>query len=381
MNQPPEWPLPADGLRPMPSPYRSVVSSASPEFDAPPEPDAAAVEQVPQPQEVPEPAEADEVPPADEPAATVVATAAVPPASLATAPPAASGSVPPPPGSYQRPDAQLLPVEALPAESYPPDVPFSPTPLPGYMTPPQRRALPPGRSPAMPRAISGPPARAVSGPPSRIAAPTGSSERARTLVPATIVTPSPPAPRRLRGTIMLVGVLFAVLVVGITGYFWALPVYDQTHATVTAPDNLIGLPKITEPDVYARFSNAGTDLQGLGIGRPLIVAYMASDDPAHLVVFVGAPHAVWVSVGRDLDRLLTALAKNPDTAVESPALVDPGRLGGVARCGAVRGRNQLSVCGWQDHGTIALLFFGNRTPDEAAVLMRAMRLALEHPTG
>src|SRR6184192_2964697 len=166
----------------MPSPYRSVVSSASPEFDAPPEPDAA---------------EADEVPPADEPAATVVATAAVPPASLATAPPAASGSVPPPPGSYQRPDAQLLPVEALPAESYPPDVPFSPTPLPGYMTPPQRRALPPGRSPAMPRAISGPPARAVSGPPSRIAAPTGSSERARTLVPATIVTPSPPAPRRL----------------------------------------------------------------------------------------------------------------------------------------------------------------------------------------
>ena len=58
MNQPPEWPLPADGLRPMPSPYRSVVSSASPEFDAPPEPDAAAAEQVPQPQEVPEPAEA-----------------------------------------------------------------------------------------------------------------------------------------------------------------------------------------------------------------------------------------------------------------------------------------------------------------------------------
>ena len=108
---------------------------------------------------------------------------------------------------------------------------------------------------------------------------------------------------------------------------------------------------------------------------------MAGDDPAHLVVFVGAPHAVWVGVGRDLDKLMAGLAKNPETAVQAPAPSDPGGLGGVARCGAAKGRTQLTVCGWQDHGTIALLFFGNRATDEAAVLLRAMRPALEHRTG
>ncbi len=379
MNQPPEWPLPADGLRPMPSPYRSVVSSASPEFDPPAEPVEVEPEQVEEPQGAPEP---DEVPPAvAEVPATVIATAAVPTASLATAPRAASGSAPPPPGSYAPPETRPAPVEVLPAESYPSEVPLSPMPMPGHMAPAPRRALPPGGGPMLPRAISGPPARAVSGPPARIAAPTGSSERVRTLVPETIVTPNPPAPRRLRGMIALVGILFAVLVLGMTGYFWALPVYEGTHATVSAPDNLIGLPKITNSDVYARFSGAGADMQSLGVGTPLVVAYMASDDPAHLVVFVGAPHAVWLSVGRDLDKLIAGLGRNPETAVQSTTPIDPGSLGGVARCGAAKARTQLTVCGWQDHETIALLFFGNRTPDEAAVLMRAMRPALEHGAG
>ena len=50
---------------------------------------------------------------------------------------------------------------------------------------------------------------------------------------------------------------------------------------------------------------------------------------------------------------------------ESDAPGHAAEVRGVARCGPVRGRNQLSVCGWQDHGTIAVLFFNNRTPAEA----------------
>jgi len=276
----------------------------------------------------------------------------------------------------------------LPADGFFAEPPLSPAPFAGFVGTP-RRTAPASRGPALPGAISGPPARAVSGPPARIAAPTGSnlpfpgagSDRPRTLVPATIVSAAPPVPRRARSMVAFIGALFAVLVLGIGGYFWALPVYGQTHATVVAPDDLIGLPRLSDAGSYARFAAATTELKKLGIDNPLMVGYMASDDPAHLVVVAGAPHPVWLSVGRDLDRLLAALAKNPDTAVQSPGLADPGQLGGVARCGTVRGRNQLSVCGWQDHGTIGLLFFNNRTPAEAAVLMRAMRPALEHRTG
>ncbi len=436
MNQPPEWPLPADGLRPMPSPYRSVVSSASPEFDArtpgpqPPGPEPvargqpsteqASAEQASAPAAEPAAAEpgaaeqpradqpsaephdsvqaaagqggvaepAGEDPPTSERPASFVATAPVPPASLAASPRRpASGSVRPAPGTYQRPDGGFSPVEALAADAYPAEpvspVPLSPAPLPGYLPTP-RRALPPARNPAVPRAISGPPARAVSGPPARIAAPTGSSlstDRPRTLVPATIVTPTPPPPRRIKGMIAFVVVLLSVLVLGMTGYFWALPVYDQTHTTVAAPNNLIGLPKLTDSGAYARFTTASTELHGLGIASPLLVGYLAIDDPTHLVVFAGGAHPVWFRVGHDLDQLLSGLAKNPETAVPATVATDPGGLGGVARCGAARARTQLSVCGWQDHGTIALLFFGNRTPDEAAVLMRAMRPSLERGTG
>src|SRR6266571_4265092 len=169
---------------------------------------------------------AGEDPPTSERPASFVATAPVPPASLAASPRRpASGSVRPAPGTYQRPDGGFSPVEALAADAYPAEPvspePLSPAPLPGYLPTP-RRALPPARNPAVPRAISGPPARAVSGPPARIAAPTGSSlstDRPRTLVPATIVTPTPPPPRRIKGMIAFVVVLLSVLVLGMTGYF------------------------------------------------------------------------------------------------------------------------------------------------------------------
>jgi hypothetical protein len=123
-------------------------------------------------------------------------------------------------------------------------------------------------------------------------------------------------------------------------------------------------------------------LRDLGIANPLTVAYRASDDPGHLVVFTGAAHPVWFGVGNHLDKLFTRLAGDPSVLIAQVGAASPGPPGGVGKCGEARNpATPGAICGWQDHGTIALLFFGDRTPQEGAVLMRAIRPALQHRTG
>ena len=49
------------------------------------------------------------------------------------------------------------------------------------------------------------------------------------------------------------------------------------------------------------------------------------------------------------------------------------------RCGAAEGSDTvMSICGWADHGSIALAMFPGRTADESAALLRDLRTTLEH---
>jgi len=407
VNQPPEWPLKADGLRPMPSPYRSVVSSASPDFDPPPDdtdatsvlpvvtdddPPATAPGPVTTPHDQrtrPPTARGRSAPPAGsqgqlaEPATGEIRAAGEVRASGAPA----AAAVAPVPGTYLPPEGRAA--TPVPAPAAP--VPTAPVPAPppaGPLIPRQAAAQLPAAG--LPRVTSGPPARAVSGPPARIAAavaglpfPGAAGDRSRTLVPATIVNSAAPAPpRRLKGVIAFVAILVTVLALGLTGYFWALPVYDQTHATVLAPDNLIGYRKVDAPSLYQDMSRtAGDELRKMDISHSLVVVYAASADPRDFVLFVGGTHAEWFGLGHELDRLLALVADEWDSAAGAVSAA-PGRLGGVAKCREGHDRDDVvTVCGWQDHGTVGVLAFINRTTSEGAVLMQAMRPQLEHRGG
>src|SRR6266545_2193933 len=349
----------------MPSPYRSVVSSASPDFDPPPDDtDATSVL----------PVVTDDDPPATAPGPVTT------PHDQRTRPPTARGRSAPPAGSQgqlaEPATGEIRAAGEVRASGAPAAAAVAP--VPGTYLPPEGRAATPVPAPAAPV----PPARiaaAVAGLPF----PGAAGDRSRTLVPATIVNSAAPAPpRRLKGVIAFVAILVTVLALGLTGYFWALPVYDQTHATVLAPDNLIGYRKVDAPSLYQDMSTtAGDELRKMDISHSLVVVYAASADPRDFVLFVGGTHAEWFGLGHELDRLLALVADEWDSAAGAVSAA-PGRLGGVAKCREGHDRDDVvTVCGWQDHGTVGALAFINRTTSEGAVLMQAMRPQLEHRGG
>jgi len=66
-----------------------------------------------------------------------------------------------------------------------------------------------------------------------------------------------------------------------------------------------------------------------------------------------------------------------DLKITGDAEVDAGALGGYKRCGTgtLNGRT-VAVCGWADHGSLAVAVFGNRSVDESAALLDTIREAV-----
>jgi hypothetical protein len=63
--------------------------------------------------------------------------------------------------------------------------------------------------------------------------------------------------------------------------------------------------------------------------------------------------------------------------ITGDAEVDAGPLGGYKRCGtgSLNGRG-VAVCGWADHGSLAVAVFGNRSVDESSALLDTIREAV-----
>jgi hypothetical protein len=58
--------------------------------------------------------------------------------------------------------------------------------------------------------------------------------------------------------------------------------------------------------------------------------------------------------------------------------VEAGSLGGTMQCGTTASTDgDISVCGWADHGSLAVALFPGRTEDESAALMRTFRDAAQ----
>jgi hypothetical protein len=96
------------------------------------------------------------------------------------------------------------------------------------------------------------------------------------------------------------------------------------------------------------------------------------------VMLFGGTALLW-SPEKELDAVMSMLADTGDR-IKDLSEVDAGPLGGVMKCGVSAGpvigdSSAMSVCGWADHGSIALALFPGRTPSDAAVLTRQLRTA------
>lgn len=102
-----------------------------------------------------------------------------------------------------------------------------------------------------------------------------------------------------------------------------------------------------------------------------------SGDASHSVMIFGGTTLLW-NPGRELDTVLTFISESSEDKLNELAEVDPGPLGGVMKCGTTQMDSaQLAICGWADHGSIAVALFPGRSTSDAAGLMRTLRSAAE----
>lgn len=187
----------------------------------------------------------------------------------------------------------------------------------------------------------------------------------------------PRRPSRGKKVAIGAGLVVCVAALGVLGVFGSR-IWSQKDATLTMPDQVAGLvrddsqrAKATADDLRSAFA-AGIDLDES--------AGAVYSDPAaadRSILLFGGTTLLW-SPERDLDTLFELVADD-SASIDGLHEVPAGDLGGVMKCGTTPGdgATTIPVCGWADHGSVAIGLFPSRSPEDAGTLMREMRDAIQ----
>ncbi|MDG4764797.1 hypothetical protein O7632_11905 [Solwaraspora sp. WMMD406] len=184
-------------------------------------------------------------------------------------------------------------------------------------------------------------------------------------------------PARRRRTIAVAAVAAAGLVgAGLIG-IPAWRVLQQSDAALSAPAEAAGLLRDDSEQASATADYLNTAFAaGIALDRSIGVVYADPNAEDRAVLLVGGTTLLW-SPERDLDTML-ALVGDDQGTVSGVHQVPAGRLGGVMKCGTTPvDDTQMPVCGWADHGSIAVALFPQRGVDESAALLVELRDAIQ----
>ncbi|GAA1607138.1 hypothetical protein [Actinoplanes couchii] len=183
-----------------------------------------------------------------------------------------------------------------------------------------------------------------------------------------------PQSRKAR-TIVLSSLLAVALAgAGTVGWFgWK--VNSQRHTTLSTPSAIGALTLDDSEEATATADYLQTALSAeITMDKAVGAVYKATDGKS--VLFFGGTTLLW-SPESDLDSAFT-LVNDDQSKVADLKEVEAGDFGGTMKCGVVKSADgDLSVCGWADHGSLALAMFADRPETEAAPLMRELRSAIQ----
>jgi hypothetical protein len=169
----------------------------------------------------------------------------------------------------------------------------------------------------------------------------------------------------LGAIVVLLGVLFGPT---------AARVWSQKDATLTMPATVGTLTRDDTDAAKVTANDLVTALRAsIDLDTTAAAVYSGGDQT---VMLFGGTALLW-SPEKELDTVLTLMEDNDQQGIRDLKIVDPGPQGGVMKCGLTEelSASSMAVCGWADHGSIALALFPARTADEAAALMRDLRAA------
>ncbi|TDC59047.1 hypothetical protein E1258_19440 [Micromonospora sp. KC207] len=169
--------------------------------------------------------------------------------------------------------------------------------------------------------------------------------------------------------VVLAAGLAGVGALGVAGW----RVAQQKDAELSSPATVAGLQR---DDSERARSTADYLRDGLSadidLDRSFGTVYRDPADDKRAVLVFGGTTLLW-QPERDLDTLFR-LMTDETGKVTGLREVPPGRLGGVMKCGTTSGEGgDFAICGWADHGSVAMAMFPGRPVESAGDLLRQMR--------
>jgi hypothetical protein len=174
-------------------------------------------------------------------------------------------------------------------------------------------------------------------------------------------------------------ILTSILAVGLAGIAvlgWAgWQITSQKSATLTTPAEVAGL-RLDDSQSGRDTADYLQTALSAEVDLDKAVGAVYTDSSNHDVLFFGGTALIW-SPGSDL-KTAFGLISDDQGAVTNLHDVDAGKYGGTMKCGTTQTADgAMPVCGWADHGSLALAMFPNRTEPESAKLLRKIREATQ----
>jgi hypothetical protein len=152
----------------------------------------------------------------------------------------------------------------------------------------------------------------------------------------------------------------------------------EHKTTITRPDQVAGLRLDQSQGAQdtVEYLRAAVSA-GVPLDTTVGAVYVQDEDTAHSVIFVGGT-GLLLQPDTQLGRAFGLIADQTGGVVDVHAK-PAGSLGGVLKCGTTATDDgTMPVCGWADHGSLAIALFPGRGVDESAGLMLQLRESVQH---
>jgi hypothetical protein len=178
---------------------------------------------------------------------------------------------------------------------------------------------------------------------------------------------TPPRFRKIMLAALLAVALVGLVLIAVAGW----RVVSQKDATLAAPSQIGSLRLDQSADGRTTADYLQTALSA-AVDLDQAVGAVYRDAGGRDVLFAGGTALIW----RPADALDAAfgLVADDQGAVTGVHPVAAGSFGGTMECGTTQtGDGAMPVCGWADHGSVALAMFPQRSEAEAARILRTIR--------
>ncbi|SCL31489.1 hypothetical protein [Micromonospora inyonensis] len=193
----------------------------------------------------------------------------------------------------------------------------------------------------------------------------------------------PPKKKSGVGKVLLI-VLAVVLVLCVGGgiAIWATvkddvdEVVEATKTRVVAPETLNGRPKVTEPGLVAASEQMAAEIKkDVPEATSQVGGFYGDVNKNDLVMIVGVS-GVMADPQKEMNDAISAISG--ELGATNMAAVEPGPLGGEAKCGDGTSEGvKLGICVWADRGSLGMVVIYFKTGKEAAAEFGTIRAAIE----